>query len=268
MERIMMLSRFKCLVVCSALGVTASALAMQPPMACSATSGARTLPLVELYTSEGCDSCPPADRWLRTTFPPGAATATRASVLAFHVDYWDGLGWHDRFSSHEYTERQRALMQAAGTRTVYTPQVLLQGRDRGLWRNGSITDTMQEIAREAPRARIALEIHPERGEVVVDVQASVVGISASDAEIHVAFTDSELASSVTAGENAGVRLIHDHVVRGFVAGPPFKPDGSSNGVVRLPLPRERGQNPTIVAFVQHRTKGQILQSLSIPLCGA
>src|SRR5512140_1829162 len=125
----MTLSRFKCFVVCGGFCVTASALAIQPPVACSATSGTRTLPLVELYTSEGCDSCPPADRWLRTTFPPGAATDARASVLAFHVDYWDGPGWRDRFARRDYTERQQALMRAAGTRTVYTPQLLLQGRD-------------------------------------------------------------------------------------------------------------------------------------------
>src|SRR5204862_3025458 len=77
--------------------------------ACKAVSSATTTPLVELYTSEGCDSCPPADRWLSS---PVAARGegNRALALAFHVDYWDRLGWTDRFASHAYTERQYAAM--------------------------------------------------------------------------------------------------------------------------------------------------------------
>src|SRR5690242_3585 len=84
--------------------LTTPATAIQSPT-CSAASGAHALPLVELYTSEGCDSCPPADRWLRRTFPADASAA-RAAVLAFHVDYWDALGWPDRFASRAYTQRQ------------------------------------------------------------------------------------------------------------------------------------------------------------------
>src|SRR3954467_15010246 len=74
--------------------------------ACNATSGREVTPLVELFTSEGCDSCPPADRWLSATFP--ADGAPTASVLAFHVDYWDRLGWKDRFAAPQFTSRQHA----------------------------------------------------------------------------------------------------------------------------------------------------------------
>jgi hypothetical protein len=84
--------------------------------ACSAASGRELAPLVELFTSEGCDSCPPADRWLAATFP--ADRATGASVLAFHVDYWDRLGWKDRFATAQFTARQYAAMRANGATFV------------------------------------------------------------------------------------------------------------------------------------------------------
>src|SRR4051794_13143925 len=97
--------RMAVLILSAACAGTATAAAP----ACAAASGARTLPLVEPYTAEGRDSCRPADRWLRESFvPTREGAATRAAVLAFHVDYWDSLGWPDRFASHTYTERQQA----------------------------------------------------------------------------------------------------------------------------------------------------------------
>src|SRR4051812_31648707 len=105
-------------------------LAALPAMAgaagsCNAVSGATVTPLYELYTSEGCDSCPPADRWLAARFPV-ERTAPAPIALAFHVDYWDRLGWKDRFAAAQYTARQYASMKANGAEFVYTPQVLLQ----------------------------------------------------------------------------------------------------------------------------------------------
>lgn len=92
---------------------------------CSVQSGAMPATLVELYTSEGCNSCPPADRWL------SGLKATRPDVIgaAFHVDYWDRLGWKDRFASPAYTERQQQTIATSGARFAYTPQVIVNGRD-------------------------------------------------------------------------------------------------------------------------------------------
>ncbi len=122
--------------------------------ACVATSGAGTVALVELYTSEGCDSCPPADRWLAATFR-GDGAAARAVPLAFHVDYWDRLGWKDRLATPAYTERQYAAMRANRARFVYTPQVLVQGRDFPGWREtGRGSEAAARVpsnARPAPR---------------------------------------------------------------------------------------------------------------------
>ena len=99
--------------------------------ACTATSPRTTAPVVELYTSEGCNSCPPADRWLSKLKADPTVVA-----LAFHVDYWDRLGWKDRFASAAFTQRQAAQQATNGARFSYTPQVVVDGRDRTDWRGG------------------------------------------------------------------------------------------------------------------------------------
>jgi hypothetical protein len=118
---------------------------------CRAASPNHTVALIELYTSEGCDSCPPADRWLSALDlgPP----ATRAVALAFHVDYWDRLGWRDRFGSATFTERQYEQMGRRHAAFVYTPQVLLQGAEFSRW-----GDASQPVATPDRRARrLAME---------------------------------------------------------------------------------------------------------------
>ena len=93
---------------------------------CSATSGAQRVALLELYTSEGCDSCPPTDRWVSALATRGFA-GDRVIPLAFHVDYWNYLGWKDPFAQARYTERQRFVNARVRTRTIYTPQLMLDG---------------------------------------------------------------------------------------------------------------------------------------------
>lgn len=100
---------------------------------CSATSPVTAGHLVELYTSEGCSSCPPADRWLRNLPARDDVVA-----LAFHVDYWDYLGWRDRFADSRFTDRQRAMAARAGSGTVYTPEVALDGREWRRWSSGAL----------------------------------------------------------------------------------------------------------------------------------
>src|ERR1043165_160036 len=99
---------------------------------CKAESGNRTVALVELYTSEGCSSCPPADRWLSGLAARGFG-AGRVVPLALHVDYWDYIGWKDPYGRREFSLRQRKLSQLQRMALVYTPQVLIQGRDFPRW---------------------------------------------------------------------------------------------------------------------------------------
>jgi hypothetical protein len=217
------------------------------------TSGHDMLPLVELYTSEGCDSCPPANRWLSATFPPGGAGA---SVLAFHVDYWDRLGWKDRFASPDYTARQYASMQANKATFVYTPQVLVQGHDVDAAKRGA---SVKAAGSNAPRATIAVDLEGAD----LRLQASVADASARrNAAAFVAYTESGLVSDVKAGENRGVHLRHDHVVRALYGPYPVDGQGQVRATVRIELPNERGHDGAIVAFVQDRAKGDVLQTLT------
>jgi len=223
--------------------------------------------LVELYTSEGCDSCPPADRWLATTFAPGF-DLRRAIPLAFHVDYWDRLGWKDRFASSAHTERQYAEMRAGGARFVYTPQVLVQGRDFPSWRSGSsaFATAVATTAARPARAQITIEANPQRAGVAVSVDARVPDASdRKGATLHLALIDSGLVSDVKAGENAGVRLAHDHVVRVLRAGPEVDDAGAAKIAAQLAWPAEPGRAPTLVAFVQSAATGAVLQALALPL---
>ena len=176
---------------------------------CAVASGPQTTPLVELYTSEGCSSCPPANRWLSTTVP---SATTGALALAFHVDYWDRLGWHDRFAAAAFTERQYDAKRANRARFVYTPQVLLQGRDWTGYRADAASSLAAVRARPA-RAAITLAAASREGTIAIDA-TTTVGTPAdrADARLFVALVDSGHVSDVKAGENTGIRLVHDHVV--------------------------------------------------------
>ncbi len=234
---------------------------------CEAASGAKMLPLVELYTSEGCDSCPPADRWLSSRFPVAPATP-QASVLTFHVDYWDRLGWKDRFASPQFTARQYAASRAGGETFVYTPQVRVQGRDMQNWAGSKVTETLGAARGRAARAEVKLAVDGAATDTVetrIEVRVPDAA-EARRAEVWLAYTDSRLVSDVKGGENRGVRLEHDHVVR-TLAGPfALDAQGRYEARVRVAHPAERGRNPTLVAVVQDARNGEVLQTLSLPVC--
>jgi hypothetical protein len=176
--------------------------------ACLLKSGKMVQPLVELYTSEGCSSCPPADAWL------AKARADRgANWLAFHVDYWDALGWRDRFGEARHSERQRSRVTALGKRTVFTPQVMsgenvrVDWRDDGAWRAAL-------AAQRAQPSPVAIEIRHERGSRRLDVTATTMAGAAMVAPaLWIAELESGLRTDVRAGENARRTLHHDAVVR-------------------------------------------------------
>jgi hypothetical protein len=230
---------------------------------CRATSGATLRPLVELYTSEGCNSCPPADRWLSRHF--GAPADSRATALAFHVDYWDRLGWKDRFASAAYTARQHQAMRANRATFVYTPQVLLQGRDFTAWRRGSPENALATAAARPAKATIGISARVAREAVDADVALSLEAAPAHSTFVALGYVDSGLASDVKAGENRGERLRHDHVVRALVTRDLEGPNASF--ALRVPRPAEAGERAMLVAFVQDAANGEVLQTLELPLEG-
>lgn len=242
---------------------------VQAATSCRAVSDASTRPLIELYTSEGCDSCPPVDRWFSVQFD-AADAREHAVALAFHVDYWDRLGWIDRFANPAYTERQYEAMRANGASFVYTPQLLLQGHDFAGWRAGAAA-SIDTASRKPARATIALDATLGERDVVVRADAQIPDAAlARDAQLFIAFADSGLVSDVKAGENRGVRLAHDHVVRTLRLAGSAGSDRRVRATLRLPKPREAGTHPTLAAFVQRASTGEVLQSVALPLdgCGA
>ena len=252
------------------LGLLALAAVMAPPAlgdaVCHATSPDYTLALLELYTSEGCDSCPPADRWFSAL--DLGAVPPRAVALAFHVDYWDHLGWRDRFGGAAFTQRQYEQMQRHGAALVYTPQVLLQGDDFTAWRSArQPTHALAAINARPARATIALTAAAtQHASVAIDVQVRVPQAADRDhAAVAVALVQSGLASEVKAGENAGKRLVHDHVVRAWRSGLAVGATGELRQRVELPVPSDPGPLQ-VVAWVEDGANGAVLQALGLALC--
>ena len=194
------------LALCAAV---ATARAAEPE--CRATSGERTLPLVELYTSEGCNSCPPADNWFRTL------DAGRVTPLAFHVDYWDYIGWKDRFADPRFGQRQAESVRRQNGRVSYTPQVMLDGEDTRRWSwqllfNAAVSKSSERL----PRARISAAASIQPGSVEADIEIAIpLAEDRTSARVIAAVTESGLTSAVRAGENRGETLHHAHVVRAW-----------------------------------------------------
>lgn len=232
---------------------------------CTARSGAATLPLVELYTSEGCSSCPPAERWLSGKFPAPAADAA-AATLAFHVDYWDDLGWRDRYASRSYTERQQRIAAANHSTFTFTPQVVLQGRNAPAWSSAKLDDDAARVRATPAVATITVTVQPVEGGYSVVADAAVDASVRRDQQVlYVAFTDGGHDINVRAGENNGVRLHHDHVVRTLSAGSAVDVHGVAHLATRINRPVDLGTVPTVIAFVEDSMRGAVLQALTLPV---
>jgi len=238
---------------------------------CTRNTGAHTVALVELYTSEGCSSCPPADRWISgfVSHPQ----VERIVPIAFHVNYWDDLGWKDRFADPRYTERQRALAKATGANMVYTPQVTLQGRDARQWRNESAFASEIDAINKRPN-RANLELRPRAavdGGVVVLATATILPSAPKmdDLALLVALTQDGLSSKVTDGENRGETLKHNFVVRDMAVTRGAAPSETRSLralVTFKPKPDYDVSRMRVAAFVQNIKTGEVLQAISAPVC--
>ena len=155
--------------------------------------------LVELFTSEGCSSCPPADRLLE-------ALDRQAIVLSEHVDYWDGLGWRDPFSGHANTQRQEAYARGFGIECPYTPQMVIDGVTEFV--GNDARRAMEEMVRARSREKIG--VHLARTAAGIQVQ---VDPAAKAADVWLALADDSGTAQVAAGENQGHSLHHVAILR-------------------------------------------------------
>lgn len=234
--------------------LTALLLSLATPLAgaqqCPAAtvqSGAAVPRVVELYTSEGCSSCPPADRWLSgLKGQPGVITA------AFHVDYWNGLGWPDRFSSPAFTDRQRQGIGVNGARYAYTPQIVVNGRD---WRQASLPAASADTA----RVRLAWQ-RSSSGDLKLTAEA--LPGAPSPLRLWWARVEDDHSSRVRAGENRGETLRHDSVVREYGLLPAWR--GREPGEWTVPMhPAEPGHASRWIAVATDAATGAVLQAVEI-----
>ena len=173
-------------------------------------SGDRQTAVVELYTSEGCSSCPRADRWLEklVTTPQQDLDLL---ALAFHVDYWDYLGWKDRFSNVDYTKRQRVLGANNRQRTIYTPEFFVNGKEaRG---SGNILNKIQQTNQQPASITLQLTVSREQSELVVAVQTPSELDNGEPIHHRYLVYENKLSTDVKRGENSGKVLRHEQVVR-------------------------------------------------------
>ena len=223
---------------------------------CVARSGATTTPLVELYTAEGCNSCPPADQWMSKR-----SKDADTNWLAFHVDYWDKEGWTDRFASPGNTLRQRArVLLAGGKDLIYTPQVMVGTNVQANWRSDGRFNRSLEQARQPAPVELALQAQPQGKSWDVRIDAAPIkGATVPLAEVWLVQYIDDQVSRPRAGENRGVTLHHDRVVH-----KQWGPWKLGAGTLSKSVAVE-ADTPAwgLTAFVQD-ARGQTLQSLSLP----
>lgn len=269
-------------------GIGQAAVAQAAPQ-CSVHSADHRVALVELYSSEGCNDCPPADDWLGQW--KHGALQQGIVPLALHVDYWDGLGWTDRFAQHRFTERQQTLTELAGGHVVYTPEVFVGGREMRSWSNpASFAARVREIVAEPSPADITITLAPQgAGDLAIDarfvsrrpVQTSTQTQAPTprDWQAYVAVYENALVSQVKAGENRGATLHHERVVRQWIGPVPIV-DGQARIAQAVKLAADAGANGNanasapaageaarfgVVAFVERASTGEVEQAAELPI---
>ena len=246
-----------CLVVCATLmnGTAAAPLATVPV-------------LIELFTAEGCSSCPPADVLLEKMIEAQPAGGAEIVGLGQHVDYWDHTGWRDRFSSAAMTERQRLYAARLRVPSIYTPEMVVDGRTEFVGTDIAAAQRAIERAIAAPHGVVGITLDtPGVNKIGVSVTVSgLPAISAGDrADIIVAVTEDRLRTEVKRGENLGRTLSHAAVVRemrtiGEATG------GGATARTAIKIASEwRQENLKVVAFVQERTSRHVLATAAVLL---
>jgi hypothetical protein len=230
----------------------------------AATDNAPTTPiLVELFTSEGCSSCPPADALLEKMDALQPIPGTQLIVLSEHVDYWNQDGWTDPFSSASITDRQNAYVRALGLKTPFTPQFLVDGTEELKANNNEQVFQLLQKAASVPKVPMRLaSVSVEPGNLA-NVRGRVESDVSSEkhkADVYVAVALDHAESQVSRGENNGRHLSHVAVMTELTKVGKLEP-GKSLGQdfrIKLKLPGPRPMNLRIVAFAQESGPGKVI----------
>jgi hypothetical protein len=230
--------------------------------------------MLELYTSEGCSSCPPAEKFfseLKTMANLEQGIGDQQLVsLAFHVTYWDYIGWKDRFANSQFDQRQRSLANKNNKKSVYTPQFVFSGDDYR--RYSGLSDDIKRLLDE--KATVDLEITAQflsqrqhADELRITLKSELSENKSNEVGLYIAVLENNLTSQVSSGENNGRLLHHDYVVRQLY-GPYFHAEAISQleieRVVML-QPEWKKQDLSVVAFAENELTGEILQAVNLAL---
>jgi len=239
----------------------------------------RRVVLVELFTSQGCSSCPAADALVRD-LPKLGLTRDKVVPMTFHVDYWDGLGWRDRFARHEFTARQewyarnvrlRAPLGESGISGLYTPQMVVDGRVH--LSGGRRSQAVQEMERAAERPANfdltpRLSVYGDAIDVQIEVIDRASGGPGPNWRAQVALTVKRARTTVARGENAGSTLEEAAVVRALSERVVIPSGGSTPVRVRLTKPTDEPWSEIdVVAFVQSDRTGEVGAAIQVSPMG-
>lgn len=236
---------------------------------CTTSSKQQTTTLLELYTSEGCSSCPPADSALSKI---GKRVDLKGKVvpLSLHVDYWNYLGWKDPFSKTQFTKRQRSYAAIWRSGTIYTPQFILSGTNQrpGLF-GYNFSGQIESRYKLKPDANITISLQSRPGNrwhLFVKSRLNKAGNYAAKA-MYVAVYENGLQEQIVRGENRGRRLSHDHVVRTLYGPVWLNQQGKVAFTKLIGIPAGWNRRSLgVAAFVQDAKTGNVLQALALPLC--
>lgn len=234
--------------------------------ACEVKSGAATAALVELYTSEGCSSCPPADRALSDLRRKMGQNAVLIP-LALHVSYWNRIGWVDAYSQKSFDARQGQLLERARKRVAYTPQFFVNGGEIRAW-DEALPEVIRKINAKPAPLTIALKATPlGTNKLQLEASASAPDTN-TEGSLYVAVSESALVTQVLRGENSGLTLKHDDTVR-ILLGPFELERGQARLYREVELPAGwRREHLQAAAFVQQTNGPGILQAVSTAQCAA
>jgi len=233
--------------------------------AANANSGERVPILVELFTSEGCSSCPPADAQLQR-FDAQPLPGVRLIVLSEHVDYWNHIGWTDPYSSRSYSDRQNAYGRRFHLESVYTPQMVVDGTTEFV--GGSSRDA-EHAFEQAKKSKASLELSGltlRDGLLQGHIESGALPEGAHKADVVIAIALNRAESQVARGENAGRQLTHVAVVRTFQRVGVIQARQAFSGEISLPVDRSLDPNNLrVIAFLQEAGQGRVWGSTESPL---
>jgi len=248
--------------------ITARCEAREPSTTRGGNPGTRVPVVVELFTSEGCSSCPPADRLLGQLESEQPVEGAEIIVLGEHVDYWDRLGWKDPFSSAEFTARQNGYAAAFGNDGMYTPQMVVDGREEFVGSDARRARNAIAAAARVPKAKVELTRDAgENGrELKLRVRVGPLPAGTRSADVLLGLTESGLVTAVPRGENAGRTIAHAGVVRQLQVIGQARESGAEAFVGQALIKLEnawRAENLRIVAFLQERGSRRIVGAASL-----